>query len=377
MPTRKSQWSFDKTKRVWLGHFHSKQTSNGRATRRQIATEKQCPVEDYEYLLSKWRIKLHSIELEGKGISTPRLKTALEDWLKYVKRYRDMKTMKLYKRTANRLLEAMGNIDISTIGFSHTDDFANLLRTKYKNGPETQRSICKEAKVFFGFMVDREILYKKPRFPKIIVTKKEMRTYTEEQLFLIRQRINFMVQRSNGSDVFLRTQLRVITMAMHTGMRGGEIRNLLIDNISIKKRCIYLRENKDWRIKGRREDKPIPVNETLFTFLVADLRHRSPSEVWYLDNGTGNITYSQSCDMAKAIRSHGIAIGMNPNEMPKPIHGIRACVAKMCNDKGRDIVSIQKLLRHEDITTTRKYINAENSDLKSSVDVLEYTALNC
>ena len=163
-------------------------------------------------------------------------------------------------------------------------------------------------------------------------------------------------------------------MAMHTGMRGGEIRNLLIDNISIKERCIYLRDNENWRIKGRREDKPIPINDTLLAFLLTDLRHRSPSEVWFLDNGEGEIAYSYACDMAKAIRAHGIAIGMNPAKMPKPIHGIRACVAKMCNDKGRDIVSIQKLLRHEDIKTTRKYINAEKTDLKSSVDVLQYSA---
>ena len=53
---------------------------------------------------------------------------------------------------------------------------------------------------------------------------------------------------------------------------------------------------------------------------------------------------------------------------------VYVCVAKMCKYKGRDIVSIQKLLRHEDIKTTRKYINAEKTDLKSSVDVLQYSA---
>ena len=46
----------------------------------------------------------------------------------------------------------------------------------------------------------------------------------------------------------------------------------------------------------------------------------------------------------------------------------------MMSEKGRDIVSIQKLLRHKDIKTVRKYINAEKTDLKSSVDVLQYSA---
>ena len=370
---KKKHWSYVESRKHWVGHFHHKKKTNRRAARRVIATHAECPEENYEFLMARWRTVAFDLEVDYTSDAPLRLGVALEEWLEYVKRYRDIKTMKLYRRTASRLFESMGNILVNQVNLSHTDKFATMLTRKYRVSDQTKVSICKEAKAFFSFLVDREVLDKKPRFPDIQCTKKEMRAYTPEQLFLIRQRINFMVQRSKGSNVFLRAQLRVITMAMHTGMRGGEIRNLLINNISIEKRCIYLRDNENWRIKGRREDKPIPINDALLEFLVLDLRHRSPSEVWYLDNGKGRKTYSYACDMAKAIRAHGIAIGMNPAEMPKPIHGIRSCVATMMSEKGRDIVSIQKLLRHKDINTTRNYINTEKRDLKSSVDVLEYT----
>ena len=371
MPRRKKPWSFDKSKEVWLGHFHNKRKANGRATRRQIATYKQCPEENYDFLMAQWRLKQHEMELDDNRKELTRLKPALEEWLNHVKTYRHRRTHELYARTASRLIEAMGNPMLSDINWKHTDKLVRLLRDNYKNSARTQISIIKETKTFLQFMKDRGYELEIPWFPEIEYTKKEIRVYSPEDLFLIQKRINFLMKNAKGRDVFLRTQLRVVTMAMHTGMRGGEIGNLLIENISIQQRCIYLRENQDWTIKGRREDKPIPVNSTLLTFLVHDLSHRSPHERWFLDNGEGKRAYTDRTSISRAIKKHAIAIGIPPSNLPKPVHGIRAAFATMMSDNKVDLVTIQKLMRHRDITTTRGYVNTERKELQEAVETLD------
>ena len=110
--------------------------------------------------------------------------------------------MKLYPRTASRLFESMGNILVNQVNLSHTDKFATMLTRKYRVSDQTKVSICKEAKAFFSFLVDREVLDKKPRFPDVQCTKKEMRAYTPEQLFLIRRQNGYDCNNSKATMYF-------------------------------------------------------------------------------------------------------------------------------------------------------------------------------
>tara|TARA_R100000808_G_C2153869_1_gene164490 strand:+ start:3208 stop:4356 length:1149 start_codon:yes stop_codon:yes gene_type:complete len=371
MPTPRKLWGYDQRDKAWIGYFRSSEDPDKRASRRVIATYSECPEEDYDYLISRWEAVAARLQNKPRrpGLGDTRVKEALNLWYESIE---DPRTLELYELTGRRFLKVTGNVKLEEISIRETLSYRRVLEKKGL-AKATVHSQLRQLRAFFGFCVEAKLLEHRPfiKFPK--VTQKDPRIYTEDELYSIIEKIVLSI--SNAKAHFRYrfhrlAQLRVFVVAMETGMRCSEIFYLRLQDIKLGDRSLLLREKKGFSIKGNREDGGIDISEALYKFLLEDLSSRGEHERWFCDNGRGDRAYKRSADVARAIKQHAKDIGMT--EIPKPVHGIRATVCTRLLKNGINIVTVQGILRHKDVTTTRKYANSKSLENKKALDELQW-----
>ena len=373
MGRRRKLWSRGDQYHCWYGHFFS-DPNQKRPRRLVIATYQQCPEEDETFLMSCWQAKKAELDKQEAGTKSIRFLQALKLWLDFIRRKKSPGTLMNYTQSTDRFKKSLKgkNPLLNDIGVKEIGAFESLLESQ-GSSLENQARHIRQIRSFFNWCYINDLMLKKPHIVPPITTKKEPRVFKPQELIAIKNRIlGLLMEQPDRRKVFFLGQLRFLTFAMHTGWRGREIWNLLLDHISIEERCIYLREHKGWGIKGRREDKPIPINDYLLAYLKIDLAHRKPQERYFLDDGKGNKCYKTYRAIPDWIKRHAIAIGIPPGEIPKPAHGIRATVATLLDRGGVAPVTTQVTLRHKSFETTREYINTVGAPIREALNTLDY-----
>ena len=156
-------------------------------------------------------------------------------------------------------------------------------------------------------------------------------------------------------------------MLMESGMRAGECLNLKLSDIDIENRLITVTTTpKGGKYKTRRDK--IDMSEPLARFLeFEDKPTRGDKDEWYLDDGTGFQLYTHRDQMSRCFKRYLDKIGIKGI---KPLHGYRASLATRLLQNGTDLVTVQKIMRHEQLETTRLYITSELLDPKKALDAL-------
>jgi len=121
--------------------------------------------------------------------------------------------------------------------------------------------------------------------------------------------------------------------------------------------------------KGKK-DRIVSISPTLVVMLRAYYRQYKPH--YYLFEG-------QSAKMHYSTRSIQIVLqrAKEKAKITKPgsMHQLRHSFATHLLDKGIDVVMIQKLLGHNDIKTTLRYLHVTNRDLQKVLSPLEDIAM--
>jgi len=153
-----------------------------------------------------------------------------------------------------------------------------------------------------------------------------------------------------------------------TGMRGGEVRALRVEHIMLDRNLLLLRDNQETghKIKGRIE-RTLPIVEPLAEFLAMDLASRTNKERYYLGDGQGGPFYRSVDSLTRGISKALTECGI---EGVKPLHGLRGTVLTELSRAGVDVVKIQKIAGHREITTTRRYINADTLEIADALATL-------
>jgi integrase len=161
------------------------------------------------------------------------------------------------------------------------------------------------------------------------------------------------------SEVYLNGQLaEIITVALHTGMRQGEIMNLKWSNIDISRKVISVSKTKN------KDPKVIPLNETVYEIFLKKCKVISLSGyVFATGNGTGVRTRNMLREFYKALKKAGITTFR--------FHDLRHTFATRLVQAGVDLYSVAKLLGHRDITTTQRYAHHCPESLRQSVNILD------
>jgi integrase len=150
----------------------------------------------------------------------------------------------------------------------------------------------------------------------------------------------------------------IITFALNTGMRLGEIVSLAWSNVDLFRRTVTVTQSKN------DEPRTIPMNATVFEMLKEKSRVRSIScdKVFQIDNKplkNHQIQYpfNKACEKARLSDIH--------------FHDFRHSFATRLVQAGEDLYKVQRLLGHKSPSMTQRYAHHSPESLRSSVEVLD------
>jgi integrase len=162
-----------------------------------------------------------------------------------------------------------------------------------------------------------------------------------------------------ASQSYLHGQLpEIITVALHTGMRQGEILTLRWKNIDLFRKTITVMQGKT------NEPKTIPMSETLFTLLTSKSKIVNMSGyVFHTGNGTRISGPNLQREFWKVLEKAKIESFR--------FHDLRHTFATRLIQNGVDLYSVSKLLGHRDVKMTQRYAHHHTESLRQCITVLD------
>ncbi|MBL7744098.1 MAG: tyrosine-type recombinase/integrase, partial [Chitinophagaceae bacterium] len=146
----------------------------------------------------------------------------------------------------------------------------------------------------------------------------------------------------------------MLMLAYAAGLRVSEVVSIKVMDIDSKRMCILIRQ-----AKGKK-DRIVTLSPVLLVMLREYWKAGKLSKNGYLFPGQykGEPYSSRSIQLvlAEAKKKAGVM-------KPGSIHALRHSFATHLLDKGTDVTMIQKLLGHNDIKTTLRYLHVTNRDM--------------
>ena len=150
----------------------------------------------------------------------------------------------------------------------------------------------------------------------------------------------------------------IITFALHTGMRRGEILNLQWQDIDFGRETLVVMKSKN------KQRRTIPLNRQVFELLVLKQEHRRQDSqfVFTTANGTPISPRNLARGFQKARKKANI-----PNLR---FHDLRHSFATRLVQAGIDLYQVQRLLGHKKPDMTQRYAHHCPESLREGVEVL-------
>ena len=151
-------------------------------------------------------------------------------------------------------------------------------------------------------------------------------------------------------------------LAYGSGLRVSEVVSIKSKNIDSKRMCILITG-----AKGKK-DRVVTLSPVLLVMLREYWRKYKPGKDGYLFEGqTEGQPYSPrslQLVLSAAKKKAGIL-------KPGSVHALRHSFATHLLDKGTDVTMIMKLLGHNDIKTTLRYLHITNRDMLQIISPLD------
>jgi integrase len=218
-------------------------------------------------------------------------------------------------------------------------------------GPATVNRLLGNLKHMMTMAVQWKVLAKNPfagvrllhvpKFPERILTQDE-----EKQLLAACEHVRAPYLRS------------MVALALNTGMRKGEILSLLWAQVDLANRLIHI-----YNGKTSHSDRQIPMNDTVFELLTTLWRQRNSDFVFPSHRKLGSQFRDPKVAFTRAIRLAGIR--------HIRFHDLRHTFATRLVRAGVDLISVQHLLGHANITMTARYAHCLADDKMAAVRRLD------
>jgi integrase len=171
-----------------------------------------------------------------------------------------------------------------------------------------------------------------------------------------------------AAEGLLNNQLQdIITLALHTGMRLGEILRLQWSDIELRfRRTITIVQSKT------DTPKTIPLTDTLFNLLQQKNKSRKEGYVFYISS-----TNSETNEIEETKISHSYLQANWWRARDKAgiknfrFHDLRHTFATRLVQSGVDLYSVSKLLGHKDISTSQRYAHHSVDMLQKHIKALD------
>jgi integrase/recombinase XerD len=154
----------------------------------------------------------------------------------------------------------------------------------------------------------------------------------------------------------------MLMLAYSSGLRVSEVVAIKTPNIDSKRMCIFI-EN----AKGKK-DRMVTLSPVLLIMLREFWNSYKPLNKGYLFSG-------QNVGEPYSTRSLQLVLNAAKQKAgilkPGSVHALRHSFATHLLDKGTDVTMIMKLLGHNDIKTTLRYLHVTNRDMLQVVSPLD------
>jgi integrase len=153
-----------------------------------------------------------------------------------------------------------------------------------------------------------------------------------------------------------------IILAIHTGLRRGELLGLEWSRIDFARKTIHI-----INAKSSAGDRMIPMNQTTFVVL-SDLAKERQSEFVFASNrNIGHQFHDLKRGFKKALQISNIW-GLR-------WHDLRHTFASRLIRAGVDLITVQLLMGHSRVAMTSRYVHPLASDKMAAVSKLDFTGV--
>ena len=281
-----------------------------------------------------------------------------------------------YKLAMGDLIKTIGNMDYQYVQQTHGELFRQT-RLDEGDSPATVGKKLRELKRLFQLGVERRQLDENPfKYVKLLrVPKQKIRIYTAEECGRI---IRSASELQNES--VLEWDL-VVTLALTTGMRKGELLNLVWSDIDFAEMTIEVSPKKntdetwEWKIKDT-DRRFLPLKEDV-SYLLAGLQNRRPEGYPYVFVPPGRYDHIQqqlrprnkwSLSSARNKVIHNFTrqfdrILLKANVDRGTFHDIRRTAITNWFRQGLSEYDVMTLAGHANFATTHRFYLAVADDL--------------
>lgn len=264
-------------------------------------------------------------------------------------------TIKWYKLSLDKLIvycEKNNLKNIEEVKTHHIEDLLNHQRERVRD--ITVKDFFNTFRVFFTYLFDEEYINRNPmknmKAPK--VQQKIMRTFTPEEINKILKSFD------TSSFLGLRNYL-IMCMFFSTGMRKGELLDLKMHDVNITLDTIKVTG------KGNKQ-RMIPIGRTLRRVLIRYLNERED----YIEDNLCDyliISYTKRQFTAggvnRVFKTLKTELGISGERFSS--HSWRHTFAKTALLNGMDLFSLQRIMGHNSLNTTKKYIALNDKEIKA------------
>lgn len=295
---------------------------------------------------------LHCVNRYSGGLFSMQLNELLSEYLLdiQIQNYTP-KTIKGYKGNCRRFIEFMKveyNIEkLEDITHLHIKGYIKQLHKKGRS-PVYMNTILKNIRSMLAYAVDERYIQQSP-MDRVTWLKEEKKVFvvpTDEE-------IAKMLNVYRGSKLLDIRNATIMAMFVDTGIRCNELIELTPADV-IGGAVII-------NGKGRKQ-RYVPLSPLMQKQL---LKYQRAREIYYKDSlykvdklflsSTGKILTTEAIE--RVVRHTGLEVGVNPKVRVSP-HTLRHYYAIKMLDNGVDVYSVARLMGHNSIKTTQRYLTA-------------------
>ncbi len=243
-----------------------------------------------------------------------------------------------------------GLIYLEDVNFQDLEDY--LFHMKDKGyAPASRSRATYIIRAFYNFCYKKEYVAK-----NIAVNLEAVPVPEKERVFLTAEEMKYVI---SGIDSPI---MRLLVNTLYfTGMRISECLNLLLKDVDLKEGIITVRNTKN------KQDRQIPIHRELtepFSNYMKNWRDGACNPYFFCLNGTLRISPDH---VNKVLHKATQRIHMDKHVT---CHIIRHSFASRLVARNINIVNIQKLLGHKDLSTTSIYTHTNIDELKKAVNAI-------
>ncbi len=274
---------------------------------------------------------------------------ALEKFIEQLKlRSYSLSSIRTYRNEFVQLLKLLRNKPVNELTVEDLRRYFVYCYEKLRLTEHTLHSRINAVKFYFEQVLKREKFFwdiPRPKKPSELP-----RTFNQDEIAAIINGINNKKHKT------------MVMLAYSAGLRVSEVVNLMVNQVDSKRMTILVR-----RGKGKK-DRMVVLSPVLLVMLREYVKEYRPDRNGYLFEGNRKGSPYSARSLQEVLQAAKERAGIIK---PGSIHSLRHSFATHLIDKGTDVTMIQKLLGHNDIRTTLRYLHTSNRDLLRIISPLD------